>query len=198
MSPSVTPARPSRASLERSGAVITAVFALAWAFTGTVAVPADAVAVGAGSGALVVTAAAVVAAVTSAPRRRSGLAAEADLPADWRHQFNVIGAVQGAAIALAVLVGIVAGVEGLIPAAVCLIVGLHFLPVARVLQLRYRPIGAALCVVAAAGAVVHVTAGRDWSMMLVGAGAALTLWSASFRHTLTGLATEGPDTAGRR
>lgn len=189
MSPSGTAARPTPASLERSGAVVTAVFAAAWAFTGTTAVHAPAVAVGSRVGALAVTAAAVVLAVTVGSRRRTDGAAEADLPADWRRQFDVIGAVQGGAIAVVVLVGILAGVPGLIPAGVCLVVGLHFFPVARVLQLRYRPVGGALCLVAAAGCATFVTAGADRSVTVVGAGAAVTLWSTSFRHALTGLTT---------
>jgi hypothetical protein len=133
--------------------------------------------------------------VTIGAPRRSERLVKADLPADWRRQFNVIGAVQAGAIALAVLVAMSAGAEGLIPASVCLVVGLHFFPVARVLRMRYRPIGAALCVVAAAGSVFYFTAGADWSVIVVGAGAALTLWSASVRHAVSGLASEGAGAA---
>ena len=198
MSPSDESTRPSSASLERGGAVVTALFALAWAFTGTTTMQADRVAFSFRVGALVVTAAALVIALTFGARRLRGRASAADLPADWRRQFNIIGMVQGGAIALAVLVAIAVGVAGLIPASVCLIVGLHFFPVGRLLRMRYRPTGAALCVIAATGYLAYFTASPDRSVIIVGVGAALTLWHASFRHALTGLAARGKGSAQTR
>lgn len=136
---------------------------------------------------MVVTGAAVAAAVTGLARRTPDSASAADLPADWQRRFNVIGAVQAGAVALTVAVALAAGAAVLIPASVCLVVGLHLLPVGRLLRLRYRATGVALCATVAAGYVVPFTAGADEAVIAVGTGAALTLWSAAFRHATAGL-----------
>jgi hypothetical protein len=137
--------------------------------------------------AVTVTALAMIAAVVFAAERRPGHATASGLPVDWQRRFNVIGAVQCASIALLVLIASTTGLLRLVPASVCLVVGLHFFPLAKVLGMRYRPVGLLLCVVGAVGVVLSSTHGLGASVLLVGTGAALILWGASFRHTSTGL-----------
>jgi len=176
--------------MDRNGAMITAAFALAWALSATTAIPSGPAATGARVVAVTVTALAMIAAVVFAAERRPGHATASGLPVDWQRRFNVIGAVQCASIALLVLIASTTGLLRLVPASVCLVVGLHFFPLAKVLGMRYRPVGLLLCVVGAVGVVLSSTHGLGASVLLVGTGAALILWGASFRHTSTGLRVE--------
>ena len=173
--------------MDRSGAVVTAVFALAWAGSAATAIPGDAAAAGALVAALTITAVAIGTALARGARRGRGHAADLGLPVDWQRRFNVIGAVQGGSIAVVVLLATTAGFAGVVPAAVCFVVGLHFFPLAHALAMRYRPLGVALCLVGTVGVAFYSAYGTDGSLVVVGTGAALVLWSTSFRHTFAGL-----------
>ena len=69
----------------------------------------------------------------------------------------------------------------LIPPVVCLIVGAHFFPLARLFdQPQYWWTGASLSIVAAAGFITLAAgAGAEVSRVVVGLGAAITLWGTS-------------------
>jgi hypothetical protein len=175
--------------MDRSGAVITAAFALAWALSATTGMTDRTAALGAAVLAATVTVVAVVAALRPAAARHPARATGLRLPGDWQRRFNLIGAVQGASIALVVLLALVAGLVGLVPAAVCIVVGLHFFPLADAVGMRYRPLGLVLCLVGAVGVLVFATVGLAASVVVVGAGAALALWGTSFQHTFSGLQT---------
>lgn len=96
---------------------------------------------------------------------------------DWQGRFNRVGIIQGLAIGLAVALLILGNQPGLIPPVVCLIVGLHFFPLANIFGVSlYRITAAALCIVAVAGLIVAWTEGRESSQAVVGVGAAVALW----------------------
>jgi hypothetical protein len=95
--------------------------------------------------------------------------------------FNLVNVGQVVLILIAVLGLVKAGSPGLIPSAVCLVVGLHFIPLARVFDVpTYYLLAAAMVAVAVAGAVIHWSGGADASVQaFVGFLAAVCLWTAS-------------------
>lgn len=129
----------------------------------------------------------VVVAIAVRSGVRPGSVGAANLPADWSRRFNRVGLVQGVAIGLAVLLLAVTRSAELIPAVICLIVGIHFLPLAGIFdQPGYRWTAAALCVVAVAGSAAFAAGYPDSSRAVVGLGAALVLWSTSGYVTVKG------------
>jgi hypothetical protein len=170
-------------NLRRRGALILAVAGLVWVSlgtSGTTTTPTGRVLTA--TVAIAVTLAAIVLAVRSgsrpAPQRR--------LPANWLRRAGLVNLAQVVAIAVAVAVLIAAGVPTLVPAVICLIVGLHFLPLARLYgQWQYRWTGALLCLTAVAGIAIDL--GRSdgaLSRSVVGIGAAVILWGTSL-HVAT-------------
>ncbi|BCJ48236.1 hypothetical protein GCM10010168_25960 [Actinoplanes ianthinogenes] len=98
-----------------------------------------------------------------------------------RQVFTLVNVGQAVLILIAVFGLVRAGHPGLIPAAVCLVVGLHFLPLARVFDVRtYLATGALLIAVAVVGAVVYAAASDDALVrVVVGLPAAIALWTSS-------------------
>src|SRR5690606_20003582 len=102
------------------------------------------------------------------------------LPDDWMRRFNLVDITQGIAIGLAVLALSPTGNAGLLPGAVCLIVGLAFLLLAGVFdQPEYIWAGAALCAVAALGTGALLFGDDETSRAVVGLWAGLALWAIS-------------------
>lgn len=168
---------PSSRRLRTAGALVTGVFALPWALTGASSLGSPGTARAAMVAAAVLTGLAVVSALWpdrgAAARRRR-------VPPDWQRRFNRIGAVQSAIIPALVVALVVNGQPPLVPAAVCLVVGLHFLPLARVFdQPQFAWTGTALCVVAVAGAALLLAGHPGGAVGLVGVGAAAVLWTTS-------------------
>ncbi|OZM81500.1 hypothetical protein [Pseudonocardia sp. MH-G8] len=159
---------------QRRGVVILAVFGVAWGLVGASGLPA-------GPGwvlriaAALVAAGAVVVALRPVPAGR--VAREAHLPDGWRRGVGLVNGGQFVAIALVVAVFLLLGRPEFVPPLVCLVVGLHFFPLARLFdQPEYTPTAAVLCAVACAGLVVLLAGpGAAPSRVVVGAGAALTL-----------------------
>ncbi len=156
-----------------------AFFALVWAAAAASGLDGRIPAVAAGLCAVLLTGAAVAVAV------RSGSNAALDrnrrLPERWNRGIGLVNAVQTVAIVATVLVLVNLGEEFLIPSVICLIVGVHFFPLARLYdQGQYRWTGALLSVVALAG-FVSSAAGTDAgaTRAVVGLGAALVLWGTS-------------------
>lgn len=148
-------------------------FGLLWALTGAGAFR--------GAAALAVVAAAVLvtaATALSSVRQRTSPRPEAGgIRRDWARRFSRIGIVQGLAIAATVTVLVRFDLADTVPVAVCFIVGLHFVPLARLFsQPRLIATAAALCTVAAAGGAMLAFAGAQTAQGTVGLGAAVVLW----------------------
>lgn len=161
-------------SLRLGGTVALTGFALLWAATGSSGLPGDlAVLVGLAVSAAVTAAVAVVGVRTPPPERST----PPSLPDDWYRRFTTVGVVQAAAVGVAVALLVAFGLPAALPAAVCLIVGLHFLPLASVFaQPVYRWTGVLLCGAAVAGGAVLALAGAAPSRAAVGFAAAAVLW----------------------
>jgi hypothetical protein len=95
----------------------------------------------------------------------------------------------GQAIAIAAAVVAFNGLDaiGLIPPTVCLVVGLHFLPLARSFDTPlYWWTAGLLTLVAVTGAVGYAAGlGNGWIVMIVGFPAAVVLWATSLRLAQT-------------
>ncbi|MGC4874762.1 hypothetical protein ACLQ26_00640 [Micromonospora sp. DT43] len=92
---------------------------------------------------------------------------------DRRYLLIVIVEFVAAGLGAAVLVA--AGWSAYVPVLVCLIVGLHFFPLAPLLaDPLLRPLGVALCVVAAAGLVVGLASAVS-AGLVIGTGAGVLL-----------------------
>lgn len=168
----VTVSAPTARSYRRIGALITAGFALPWAIgaSGLNTLPIV-------IASLVLTAATATLAFWPNPRQPQR---ERTVPANSMRRYNWIGAVQFAAIAVVVAALIVIELPMLIPAAVCMIVGLHFPALVQTFdQPQYRWTGVALCAVSAAGAAAYAFVGGEASQAVSGLGAAVVLWATS-------------------
>lgn len=160
--------------LRRSGAVLLALFAQAWALGSLAGLSGSAVTV-----VLAVSVPMTVVAMVRATRVPPDSAGEPSAP-DWRRQYNRIGAVQGVLVAATVVGCVVGQRPELIAALVCLVVGLHFLPLARILtEPRYTRTGIALCVVGLGGLGLGLAVEPAQANVSVGLTAAFTLWVSS-------------------
>lgn len=148
-------------------------FGLLWALTGAGAFR-GAAALAVVAGAVLVTAATA----TSAVRPKHSTRSEpGGIPPDWARRFSWIGAVQGLAIAATVTVLVRSELAEAVPVAVCVIVALHFVPLARLFaQPRFIATAVALCAVAAAGGAMLVLTGAQTAQGTTGLGAAAVLW----------------------
>jgi hypothetical protein len=171
--------------IRQAGQVVTA-FGLAWAVLGVVVLPVGdevrvvlvLVAV-AGAVAVAVACARLLAAVPRRPRR---------LPAAGSRDFLLVNAAQVVAVLVAVPLLIRAGAPTLIAPVTCLVVGLHFFPLARVFgQPQYRWTGTLLVIVAAVGAAAFVAdAGMPTVFAMVGLPAASVLWATALHLAARG------------
>ncbi|MQY12502.1 hypothetical protein SRB5_26360 [Streptomyces sp. RB5] len=161
-------------TLRRRGALILAVAGLVWVSIGTASSGVGR-AVTAGT-AITVTVTAVLLALRSSARpvtRRR-------LPADWLRRIGVVNLVQLAAIAATVTVLLLTGRGALLPSAIGLIVGLHFVPLGRLFgQWQYRWAGILMSLTVLAAIVVHATGHHTLSANIVAIGSALVLWGTS-------------------
>lgn len=95
--------------------------------------------------------------------------------------FVLIDAGQAVAIVVAVYGLVKAGVPELIPSVACLVVGLHFLPLARIFDVPLYWWSGALLILVAAGGIAAVAYGAPIGVVLamVGLPAAAVLWATS-------------------
>jgi hypothetical protein len=95
-----------------------------------------------------------------------------------RRRFTVVVAAEFVAIAAAVNILGRTGHSRWLPAVICAVVGLHFVPLAHLFRVRlYYATAAALCLVATFTMVLGATTGRASLWQLVpGFGTALALW----------------------
>lgn len=170
-----------------TGAMVMALFGLLWAL-GCGAVPGGVPVPLLFVPSAVVTAVLVVAGLRL---RRAGFASEARssrrgaAPAHAdriRRRFRLVNVVQGLGIGIAVFACVRLGRPELIPAAVALVVGLHFFPLATLFRVPlYHVTGAALCSVAVATPLLAAPLGAQAAAWQVvpGLGAAAILWATS-------------------
>lgn len=166
---------------ERIGAIACWAFGIAWAIWGITGLSGGAVLAGVAVIAVALAGLSAVTAfragATSRPRR---------LPADWQRRYNLLVLAEFVIIFLASLALGRTGHAELIPAAICLVVGIHFFPLASIFDMPpYRWTAIALCVVAAIGAGLLGVTGAATGRAVVGLGAAAVLWVSAFWVTRT-------------
>jgi hypothetical protein len=160
---------------ERIGAIACWAFGIAWAIWGITGLPSGTVLVV--LGAIVV----ALAVVTAANAFRAGESRRPRrLPRDWQRRYNLLLLAEFGFIFLASLALGRVGHPELIPAAICLIVGLHFFPLAGLFDMApYRWTAIALCVVAIGGGGLLGVTGAATVRAIVGLGAAAVPWGSA-------------------
>jgi hypothetical protein len=160
-------------SLWRRGVAILAFFGAAWGMVGASGLP-TVPAWGLRIAAVLLAVGALVAAGRPGPA--GDVPRERRLPPRWHRTVGLVNGGQFVVIALVVAVFLALGHPELVPPVVCLVVGAHFFPLARLFdQPQYTWTAAGLCVVAAAGLLVLATAGPAPSRVVIGVGAAVVL-----------------------
>ncbi|WP_030750929.1 DUF7010 family protein [Streptomyces griseus] len=160
-------------TLRRRGVVVLSVFGVVWALAGGSGLPSPGLAVAGGLGAL------LAAGTLVAGRRAAGeVTRPVRLPERWNRGVGVVNAAEAAAI-----VGVVAGANASghpewIPVGICLAVGLHFFPLARLYdQRQYGWVAAVLTALAAiGGGLLAGGLSAEAVRAVVGLPAALALW----------------------
>ncbi|MFF6790069.1 DUF7010 family protein [Streptomyces filamentosus] len=161
-------------TLRRRGVVVLSVFGMVWALAGGSGLPSPGLAVAGVLGAL------LTAGTLVAGRRRTAgeVTRPVRLPERWNRGVGVVNAAEAAAI-----VGVVAGANASghpewIPVGICLAVGLHFFPLARLYdQRQYGWAAAALTALAAiGGGLLAGGLSAEAVRAVVGLPAALALW----------------------
>lgn len=181
-------------NLRRRGALILALGGLIWVSVGTSGTT------GSPIGRVVTAAVAVavtLAAIALAVRSGSRPAGPRRLPADWLHRVGVVNLVQLGVIAVAVVALIAAGRTNLLPPVISLVVGLHFLPLARLFgQWQYRWTGVLQSLTAIAGIVSYLAgSGSTLASSIAGIGTAVILWGTSIHVSITSLSTRPAPTS---
>ncbi|WP_342598253.1 hypothetical protein MHB48_11735 [Psychrobacillus sp. FSL H8-0483] len=179
-----------------SGVFFMAFFGTLWAYTGIMGLQ------GWGVPLLLVTAVAIGIALfiggislIRASRELTNQVSKTDLRRGKRTRFwfNIIFAAEGLAIAITIAVSNATGHSELIPVVIAIIVGVHFLPLALLFQVRlYYFTGALLCLLAIITLLfvpAKVTLGGhqiNAFMSVVGFGSALILWGTGLAIWLMG------------
>lgn len=170
-----------------TGALVMALFGLLWAL-GCAAVPGGVPVPLLFASSAVVTAILVLGALRLrragfASGARSSRRAAAPANADrTRRRFRLVGILQGLGIGIVAFACVRLGHPEFIPAAVALVVGLHFFPLALLFWVPlYHATGAGLCLVAVVTPIVAAPLGGQtvaWQVV-PGLGAAAILWATS-------------------
>ncbi|MFE5240987.1 MULTISPECIES: hypothetical protein [unclassified Streptomyces] len=172
-------------TLRRRGTVVLSVFALVWAFAGASGLASSGAALSVEIAAVPVTVAAVLLAYRkgAAPSPRM-----VDLPENWARSVGVVNVVELAAIFAVIAASNASGRPGLIPPAIALVVGLHFVPLARLYdQWQYKGTAALLSAVAVAGFVLFAAGLSDGTVRaVVGLASAATLWASAYHVAVKG------------
>ncbi|MEV5160710.1 hypothetical protein [Streptomyces sp. NPDC053728] len=172
-------------TLRRRGTVVLSVFALVWAFAGASGLGSGAAALAVEIIAVPVTAAAVLLAYRkgAAPSPRM-----VDLPLNWARSVGIVNVVELAAIFAVIAASNASGRPGFIPPAIALVVGLHFVPLARLYdQWQYKGTAALLSAVAVVGfALVAAGLSDEAVRAVVGPAAAVALWASAYHVAVRG------------
>lgn len=106
-----------------------------------------------------------------------------------RRRFRLVNIGQGLSIGIVVFAGVLFGHPEWVPAAIVLIVGLHFFPLATLFRAPlYYATGAALCLASGATPILATLSGVAAAWQVVpGLGAAIVLWTTSAVAVTIGL-----------
>jgi len=173
-------------TLRRRGALVLAPFALLWSLVAVSGLPAGSLWAARLTSALITVA--VLALLVPVPAGAGAQERRRDQPDGWRKRVGLVNLAEFATIVLAVMVLAATGAPQLVPPTVALVVGLHFVPLARLFdQPEYRQTATGLLVGAVAGfAVLALGPSQEASRIVVGVFAAGTLWATSVRLSLRG------------
>ncbi|CAM5461152.1 hypothetical protein AB0H45_03795 [Streptomyces atroolivaceus] len=172
-------------TLRRRGTVVLSVFALVWAFAGASGLTSSGAALTVEIIAVPVTAAAVYLAY------RKGAAPSPRMvtpPANWARSVGIVNVAELAAIFAVIAASNASGRPGFIPPAVALVVGLHFVPLARLYdQWQYKGTAALLSASAVLGFALLAAGLPDGSVRaVVGLASAVTLWASAYHVAVRG------------
>ncbi|MFD0021067.1 hypothetical protein [Streptomyces sp. NPDC058382] len=172
-------------SLRRRGTVVLSVFAAVWAFAGASGLTSSGASAAIEIVAVPLTAVAIVLAYRkgAAPSPRM-----VNLPGNWARAVGIVNVVEVAAVFAVIAASNASGHPEFIPAAVALVVGLHFFPLARLYdQWQYKGTAVLLSAVAVVGFVL-VAAGLSGESVraVVGLGSAAVLWASAYHVAVRG------------
>ncbi|MEV7106872.1 hypothetical protein [Streptomyces atroolivaceus] len=172
-------------TLRRRGTVVLSVFALVWAFAGASGLTSSGAALTVEIIAVPVTAAAVCLAY------RKGAAPSPRMvtpPANWARSVGIVNVAELAAIFAVIAASNASGRPGFIPPAVALVVGLHFVPLARLYdQWQHKGTAALLSASAVLGFALLAAGLPDGSVRaVVGLASAVTLWASAYHVAVRG------------
>lgn len=189
-----TPSTPSAAdaecvaltrNLRRRGTLVLSVFAVIWAFAGASGLASSGAALAIEIIAVPLTAVAIVLAYRkgAAPSPRM-----VSLPENWARAVGIVNVVEVAAVFAVIAASNASGRPEFIPAAIALVVGLHFFPLARFYdQWQYKGTAVALSVVAVVGFVLIAAGVSSESVRaVVGLGSAVVLWASAYHVAVKG------------
>ncbi|MEV0575635.1 hypothetical protein [Streptomyces sp. RTGN2] len=171
--------------LRRRGTVVLSVFAVVWAFAGASGLASSGAAVAVGIVAVALTASAVLLAYRkgAAPSPRL-----VDLPRNWARTVGIVNGVEVVAVFAVIAASNASGRPEFIPAAIALVVGLHFFPLARCYdQWQYNGTAVLLTVVGIAGFALVAAGLSDESVRAaVGLASAAVLWASAYHVAVKG------------
>ncbi|MFD6277746.1 hypothetical protein ACFWFI_19560 [Streptomyces sp. NPDC060209] len=172
-------------NLRRRGTLVLSVFAVIWAFAGASGLASSGAALAIEIIALLLTAVAIVLAYRkgSAPSPRM-----VDLPANWARAVGIVNVVEVAAVFAVIAASNASGHTEFIPAAIALVVGLHFFPLARYYdQWQYKGTAVLLSVVAVVGfGLIAAGLSAESVRAVVGLGSAVALWASAYHVAVKG------------
>ncbi|MFB8119420.1 hypothetical protein ACFQ6U_10970 [Streptomyces sp. NPDC056465] len=172
-------------TLRRRGTVVLSVFALVWALAGASGLASGGAALAVEIIAVPVTAVAVFLAYRkgAAPSPRM-----VDLPHNWARSVGIVNVVELAAIFAVIAASNASGRPSFIPPAIALVVGLHFIPLARLYdQWQYKGTAALLSAAAVVGFALIAAGLADGSVRaVVGLASAVTLWASAYHVAVKG------------
>ncbi|MEU9063541.1 hypothetical protein AB0D13_32935 [Streptomyces sp. NPDC048430] len=172
-------------TLRRRGTAVLSVFALVWAFAGASGLASS----GAALAVEIIAVPATAAAFHLAYRKGAAPSPRlVSLPADWARSVGIVNVVEIAAIFAVIAACNATGHPAFIPPAIALVVGLHFVPLARLYdQWQYKGTAALLSAVAVLGFALIAAGLSDGSVRaVVGLGSAVTLWASAYHVAVRG------------
>ncbi|MFI2777978.1 DUF7010 family protein [Streptomyces sp. ALB3] len=172
-------------TLRRRGTVVLSVFALVWAFAGASGLASSGAAL-----AVEVIAAPVTATVVFLAYRKGAAPSPRMVtpPANWARSVGIVNVAELAAIFAVIAASNASGRPELVPPAVALVVGLHFVPLARLYdQWQYKATAALLSAAAVLGFGLVAAGLSDGSVRaVVGLASAVTLWASACHVAVRG------------
>ncbi|MEU8700832.1 hypothetical protein AB0C61_24825 [Streptomyces sp. NPDC048680] len=172
-------------NLRRRGTLVLSVFAVIWAFAGASGLASSGAALAVEIVAVPLTAVAIVLAYRkgAAPSPRM-----VSLPENWARAVGIVNVVEVAAVFAVIAASNASDHPEFIPAAIALVVGVHFFPLARYYdQWQYKGTAVALSVVAVVGFVL-IAAGlsAEGVRAVVGLASAVVLWVSAYHVAVKG------------